>query len=335
MKRISTISQNGSYRSVRTAAPKVGSYAKMSSGNARPWANASSKKTTGRKTTTRRRKKKIMNPIFAECFKIATDPFWKDKFEKASYGKFPRGFSYNKGYLVYKRGAKNESVVVPESPYEAYSVCVFFFHESAKIYSDQDRNQIKEEEYQLQLLDQLKEKTWAKTLKRQKEILVEIYVHELKDEYGLSLDSTHRLEDLINVGILFNHFNKDNIILEDGMISEIKGLIYIPGTKSFETDTPLKPKTSKSSSKAKKLEPSPFPRHIPFHKEKTVVFIDEWSKLLDQTIKPITIKKKETSSFARVKIARVASPVTQAPTFSTDDYTESTFTPILQTVSTE
>lgn len=334
MKRISTISQNGSYRSVSTAAPKVGSYAKMSSGNARPWATGPSKKTIGRKTVTRRRKKKILNPIFAECFKIATDPFWKDKFEKASYGKFPRGFSYNKGYLIYKRGAKNESVMVPESPYEAYSVCVFFFHDAAKIYSDQDRKQIKEEEYQLQLLDQLKEKTWAKTLKRQKEILVEIYVHELKDKYKLSVNATQKLEDLINVGILFNHFNKDNIILEDGMITEIKGLEFDSQTISFTTSEPLKPKISKSSSKAKKLEPSPFPRHIPFHKERPLVFVDEWSKFLDQTIKPIPLKKKEATPIG-VKIARVTSPMTHVPHSSTDDYTESTFTPILETISTE
>ena len=113
MRRISTISQNGSFRLARTAAPKVGSYAKMSTGNARPWATTPAKKNIGRKTTTRRRKKKILHPIFGECSKIATDPFWKDKFEKASYGKFPRGFSYNKDYLIYKRGIKNDSVVVP------------------------------------------------------------------------------------------------------------------------------------------------------------------------------------------------------------------------------
>jgi len=329
MRRISTLSQNGSFRSVRTATPKVGSYAKMSTGNARPWAASPAKKDIGRKTTTRKRKKKILYPIFAECSKIATDPFWKDKFEKASYGKFPRGFSYNKDYLIYKRGTKNDSVVVPGSPHEAYSVCVFFFQDTANIYSDQDRRRIEEEEYQSQMLEQLKEKTWAKTLKRQKEVLVEIYVQELREKYQLSITATQRLEDLINVGILFNHFNKDNIILEDGMIAEIKGLSYDPKNKSFKTTETLKPKTSKSSSKAKKLEPSPFPRHIPFNKECNVVFIDEWSKFLDQTIKP-PLKNKEISP--SVKIARVTSPISQN---QTEDYTESTFTPTLETMSTE
>lgn len=327
MRRISTISQNGSFRSVRTATPKVGSYAKMSTGNARPWA-ATPAKNTGRKTTTRRRKKKILYPIFAECSKIATDPFWKDKFEKASHGKFPRGFSYNKDHLIYKRGTKNDSVIVPDSPSEAYSVCVFFFHDTAKIYSDQDRKRIEEEEYQDQLLEQLKEKTWSKTLKRQKEVLVEIYVQELKEKYQLSISATRQLEDLINVGILFNHFNKDNIILEDGMISEIKGLVYDDESKTFKTTETLKPKTSKSSSKAKRLDPSPFPRHVPFHKENNVVFVDEWSKFLDQTIKPHTKKKESNPS---VKIARVISPISQN---QIEDYTESTFTPSMD-ISTE
>jgi len=174
MKRISTVSQNGSYRSVNTAAPKVGSYAKISSGNSRPWANGTPKKNVGKKTANRRRKKKILNPIFAECFKIATDPFWKDKFEKASYGKFPRGFSYNKGYLIYKRGAKNDSVMSPLNHHMKLILYAFFsFMMQPKFIPIKIGNKSKEEEYQLQLLDQLKEKTWAKTLKRQKEILVE------------------------------------------------------------------------------------------------------------------------------------------------------------------
>jgi hypothetical protein len=233
-----------------------------------------------------KRKKKIANPIFHECAKIASDPFWKDKFEKASYGKFPRGFSYSNNCLVYKKGNINRSLVVPEDPTVAYASIVFFFHEAANIYSDQDLEERQEEEHLAQIQEQLKEKTWAKTLKRQREVLIATYICELKERYVLSRTAILELEDLINIGILYNYFNKDTIILEDGIISEIKGLIYDESKGKFTTKEPLKPKIGKSSSKAKKIKPTPVPRHVPLEKDGDVAFMDEWNKFLDSIAKP-------------------------------------------------
>lgn len=332
MKRIATLGQNGSFVSVKTNTPKVGSYAQTSSQNSRPWSNTSSKKTISRKTS-RRRKKKVLHPIFEECANIATDLFWRDKFEKASFGKLPRGFTVNKDSLIYKRGIKNDWVVIPSTPHEAYSVCVFFFQSSAKIYSDLDRKRIDEEEKLMQLQEQLKERTWAKTLKRQKEVLVELYIQELREQYQLSVDATKRLEDLITIGILYNHFNKDNIILEEGMIANIEGLVFDPSSKQFTTEEPLKPKTSKSSSKAKKIEPSPLPRHISFNKEKAVDFCDEWGRLLDQSTK-VAAKDTKQDTIEEIRVARVTSPVFEKIDASTGEYTESTFTPTMETIST-
>lgn len=332
MKRIATLGQNGTFVSVKTNAPKVGSYAQISSQNSRPWSTASSKKTISRKTS-RRRKKKVLYPIFEECARIATDPFWRDKFEKASFGKLPRGFTINKDSLIYKRGTKNDWVIIPSTPHEAYSVCVFFFQSAAKIYSDLDRKRIDEEEKLMQLQEQLKERTWAKTLKRQKEVLVELYIHELREEYQLSVDAAKRLEDLITIGILYNHFNKDNIILEEGMIARIEGLVYNPELKQFTTQEPLKPKTSKSSSKAKKIEASPLPRHISFNKEKYIDFYDEWDRLLEQSIKVIA-KDTRQDTMEEIRVARVTSPVSERVGASTGEYTESTFTPTMETIST-
>lgn len=317
MKRIATIGQYGT--------PKVGSYAQHSSNNVRPWSKTNKKEAA----KSRRRKKKVINPIFTKCAEISTDPFWKDKFDKASFGKFPRGFSLNKNYLVYKRGTKNETVMVPDTPYEAYSVCISFFQSVAQIYSDEDREHQREEERLMQLQQQLKERTWAKTLKRQKEVLVGLFVQELREKDNLSVKAAQRLEDIINIELLYNHFNKDNIILEEGMISEIVGLVYDEALEEYVTEEPLKPKTSKSSSKSKKIEPSSSPRHVPFTKEKEVDFYDEWCKLLDAAIKVPALKETEETMVKDVRISRVTSSPSRT-TPSPSEF-ESTFTPTMTT----
>jgi len=300
-----------------TPSPKVGSYAQTSSTNSRPWTK---RKSASTKTT---KKRKVLHPIFAECATLTTDRFWKDLFEKASFGKFIKGFTINRDYLIYKRGTKSDSVLIPNSPHEAYSVCVSFFQSSAKIYSDEDLKKIHEEERLMQLEEQLKERTWSKTRKRQAEVLIDAYICELKAKYNLGTEPGKKLEDLINIGLLYNYFNKDNIILEDGMISEIKGLKYDEVKCEFTTATEMKPKTGKSSSKAKKIEPSPLPRHIQLTTQRKVDFQNEWRKLLEQTSKHTPLREKKPESNPAVQITRVSSPLPSSRYMmeTTTDYT--------------
>lgn len=299
--------------------PKVGSYAHTSSSNSRPWTKKSNN------TNRPAKKKKVLHPVFAECAKLTTDRFWKDLFEKASFGKLLRGFTINRDYLIYKRGSKSDSVFIPNSPHEAYSVCVSFFQSSAKIYSDEDLRKIREEERLMQLQEQLRERTWSKTLKRQKEVLIETYIYELKKKYSLGIEEGKKLEDLINIGLLYNYFNKDNIILEDGMISDIKGLQYNETKGEFTTITEMKPKTNKSSSKARKIEPSPFPTHVQLTNQRKLNFQEEWRKLLEQTMKDIPLKEKKAETEKPVEIIRVSSPMPSSRYI--EDTTEYTLTP--------
>lgn len=311
-----------------TTNPKVGSYAQTSSSNARPWKK---KNTTLSRTS---KKRKVLHPIFAECAELTTDLFWKDLFQKASFGKFIKGFTINRDYLIYKRGSKSDSVLIPSSPHEAYAVCVSFFQSSAKIYSDEDLRKIHEEERLIQLEEQLKERTWAKTRKRQAEILIDAYVIELKTQYNLGEEAGKKLEDLVHIGLMYNYFNKDNIILEDGMISDIKNLKYDEAKGEFTTIGEMKPKMSKSSSKAKKIEPSPNPRHINLSNKRKINFQNEWRKLLEQTSKadPIQDTPEKKNS---VTIIRVASPtpVNRYVGESATDYTLSA-TEVTDIVST-
>lgn len=305
-----------------TPSPKVGSYAQTSSSNSRPWTK---RKIASTKPT---KKRKVLYPILAECAALTTDCFWKDLFEKASFGKFIKGFTINRDYLIYKRGSKSDSVLIPNSPHEAYSVCVSFFQSSAKIYSDEDLKKIHEEERLMQLEEQLKERTWSKTRKRQAEVLIDDYICELKAKYHLGVEQGKKLEDLINIGLLYNYFNKDNIILKDGMISEIKSLKYDETKGEFTTITKMKPKTGKSSSKARRIEPSPLPRHIQLTNQRKIDFQNEWGKLLEQTCKNKPIREKKADSIPAVQVTRVASPLpSNSNQYMLENITDYTLTP--------
>lgn len=270
---------------------QVGNYACITSSNRRPW---SSKPVIPKKKTTR--KKKIIYPIFYECSTLTKDPFWKRKFEQAGYGKFPRGFSYYDGLLMYKRGIKNEATKIPTNNTEdAYCTSLYFFKQTANMYSDEDKKRLREEEHKLHLQERLKERTWAKASRRQREVLVDIYIQELTEKYNLSSYQSRKVGDLIYLGIFYNVLDKDVIHLEDGMISEIEGLNYDEGSGEFTLDQELKPKIPKSSSKAKKITPSPEPRHITTQIRKNMNFQTEWEKLLKTTIQNTSLKSSSTT----------------------------------------
>lgn len=52
------------------------------------------------KKTKPKKERTIVNPIFTELKDGTTDKFWANIFKNASYGKFPKGFSYSTGYQI-------------------------------------------------------------------------------------------------------------------------------------------------------------------------------------------------------------------------------------------
>src|SRR4030042_4924920 len=53
------------------------------------------------------------HPIFLECARLHTDPFWIEKLSQAAVGKFPPKFGCRGGLLLFKRGTKTESIELP------------------------------------------------------------------------------------------------------------------------------------------------------------------------------------------------------------------------------
>jgi len=63
----------------------------------------------------KRRKRKtrnneVVHSIFEECAKNVEDEYWKDIFNHASRGKFPRSFSYTNKNLIYHIGNQKKNI---------------------------------------------------------------------------------------------------------------------------------------------------------------------------------------------------------------------------------
>jgi hypothetical protein len=263
-----------------------------------PWLTTPVSQTSS-KTKRSKNNKTLINPIFASCAEISTDPFWTSLFNSAAYGKFSRGFMYKDGILTYKRGNKFHQLEVPESPRKAYHLCVNFFSKVAGIMSQTDQEKARRElEEQSRDVPSLYSCTWAdvKKKKKIKDMLIFMYIEELVKRYQLDEKQRLQLRSMINFGFNFGYFGNSNVVFENGRIEEIKGLQFNEETRLFFIDSSCVPKPSKPSKKSTKNEDV----STSFSLEDNEIspqtnFMAQWKKYLDALEKKMKMRSSSLS----------------------------------------
>ena len=249
---------------------KTGSYA-VSTVYSMPW---SKKPVSVPKTKRKRAEKKIAHEIFETCSQLTKDSYWVSIFRDCARDKFPRGFSYKNGLLIHRRGNKLKRALIPNSPYEAFSVSVSFFKNAAGLMSFEDRKKIqKEEEGRLLEAMNLNDLKW-KDIKaeRVKEILVSEFISELAKKMEFDNDRKKDLGTTIKTGFMLKYFTSKNIVMSEGKVTDIEGLIYDKTLNQFYIDP--KYTTKKPGRKVKGLGIEPV------KKKPKVSFIGNWEKYL-------------------------------------------------------
>ena len=114
-----------------------------------------------------------------------------------------------------------------------------FFQSAAGIMSKEDRKKIqrKEEEKILEQIEKESEKSW-KDIKKEnlKEVLISEFILDICEKMNFNEEEKRELTTTIKKGIILKCFNGDNIIMEDGRIVEIEGLVYNEKTREYEID---------------------------------------------------------------------------------------------------
>lgn len=237
-----------------------------------PW---KSDKTVSTPKKRKKTLKPIVNPIFEKLANLTDDIFWKTTFLDCARGKLPRGFTFKNNLLTFKKGNRMTCLELTSNLPESFTSTMNFFQSAAGIMSSQDRKKIrkKEEERILEQIEKDLDKNWKDIRKENlKEVLLNEFITEICERLNFDENEKRELITTIKKGIMLKCFNNDNIIMEDGKIVEIDGLIYDEKKRQYEIDDDYIVKRNRkfSSLGIEKIE-----------NKNNIVFIEMWQKYLE------------------------------------------------------
>lgn len=171
----------------------------------------------------------LIYPFFLECCQFAEDKFWKNIFEDLAYGITPYGTYIHKDFLtcnfkdrefVYKIQEKNSK--------DLYNDIVSIFRTKLSLVSREEIMRRKNELYNddnSNLTDD-----WLSIKKKNiKEVMIERYVLDMKETFGLSMKQAKYLISIIFLAFVFKVFVTNDVSIKEGKIEGIKGLEYSQG----------------------------------------------------------------------------------------------------------
>lgn len=165
----------------------------------------------------------IVYPIFLECCNFTDNIFWENIFDNLAYGDSPYGTYISKDFLCcnyknkkfsYKIENKNSSIIYTE----VYNL----LKNKLGLMSKLERNN---KRLQMDNNLNIKKETWNSIKKKNiKSLLIEQYVIRMKNMYKLSIKKSKYLLSLIYICLLFKVVTNKDIIYENNLILDIKGI---------------------------------------------------------------------------------------------------------------
>ena len=210
-----------------------------------------------RQKTTRKLIAETGHPIFEQCCNFISDEFWKSILLESAKGKLPRGFTFSKSVLSFKKRTKTDMVEIPSDIHSATCVIIDFFRNKGGIRSPLDLEREKKEQEELLLIKAGQAlANWSSiTSKILKKAYISEYISKMCNLYKLNDEEKKKFKTLINSGFLLGHLSKSNIIFNGYEIVEIVGLKYDDsnkGKKEFKLTASSTIKGKKTSIKRKR-----------------------------------------------------------------------------------
>lgn len=184
-------------------------------------------------------KKKILYPIFMEFSAISTDIFWTKKFNLWATGKLPKFFSINENVLTYNKNSAVECIF-DQDVNTNMKACIKFFKIYGGLFSKKDENDVDEDEETssdpTSELTEPEPKTWSQFDKKSQELMLKNYTNDLTEVMSLTTKESSLLLQTLRLAVSAKNFNKNNITIDQGKITDIKGLLYDSSNKLFKID---------------------------------------------------------------------------------------------------
>lgn len=207
-------------------------------------------------TNSSKRTKQIIYPIFMECAgECEEDAFWKDIFQKASTGTFPKKFQYKNGLLVHESNGKVSKLPILGETHEIVEKFKSFVHECSGISSKKDALLRAKREQEITrgrkiIITSWKSKNCNKTIKEQ---MLREYLREKFNQYDFSQERKAEIKMKIDSQRSNKTLKPDDFIVEDKKLVEIKGIEWKENMVLFTKKRRKTKSTTKKTSQQKKI----------------------------------------------------------------------------------
>jgi len=223
---------------------KVGSYA-VTSIDFDEWIKEEHNVKTNK--TKKKNKKKIVYPLFLEYAALCDDVFWVKKFNLFASGKLPRYFIFQQHCFVYQKPSPVITCPLSGNHNEDVKTCMDFFKTYGGLFSKKDEQQYMEDELTQSMTESTTSEivdstssqsnvVWTKCDKKSQELMIKHYVSEIASVMKLTIKEQNTLLQTIRLSVYCKNFNKNNIVIDNDRILEIKDLQWDKATRSFKID---------------------------------------------------------------------------------------------------
>lgn len=173
-------------------------------------------------------KKEIIYPIFLECIQYIKDPFWKLIFEDLAYGKSPTGTYISKDFLTCSYKDKEFSYKIErKDPYDLYIDVYNLLNKRVGILSNKEKTKKRVDFNKLEDEVQDTKKSWGDIKKKNiKDLLIELYVIDMKNKFSLTHKQSQYLLSIICIAMIFKVISNKDIIYTDNKIQSINGIEF-------------------------------------------------------------------------------------------------------------
>tara|TARA_Y100000389_G_scaffold194746_1_gene225170 strand:+ start:239 stop:913 length:675 start_codon:yes stop_codon:yes gene_type:complete len=176
-------------------------------------------------------KKEIIFPIFLECCQFCTDTFWENVFEDLAYGKTPYGTYISKNFLCCSYKKKEFTYKIERKDIKVFYTEVFNLL-SKKLCLSSPKDLIKQKEiFELyEFSNRFSRDNWSDIRKKSiKELLLELFVINMKNKHKLSIKQARYLISTIFIAMVFKIISSNDISYNDGNINSIEGIEFSKG----------------------------------------------------------------------------------------------------------
>lgn len=216
---------------------KVGQYA-VTSIDFNTWFGEESNVKVVPKNKKQKTKKKIVYQIFSDMALVVPDIFWVKKFNLWASGKIPKYFTVNNNVISYNKSSTSIDCVLDQDVDTNAKLCIQFFKTYGGIFSKIDEYEV-EKELSSEIPSETTEpepKTWTQCDKKSQELMIKVYTNQLSDSLNLTNKEYCLLLQTLRLAVSAKNFNKSNIVIDNGKIIDIKGLLWDSNTKKFKLD---------------------------------------------------------------------------------------------------